>query len=187
MAGDKVFADKVLANVRKDFKVGSEDKNDIMFVGQRIRWKTHDKHGPYISCDKKLAVDAVEETKREKHLKVNLACDPHTHTAYRSVLGQLDWSQSRAQVHVRYKFSRRFKSYHRRRREINKVVRTMKSQYVDACFWPLKGRILGFPDASYRNNDSAKSSQRAHVIYLAEERQPYNTRHSEKKRIVDPY
>ena len=55
-------------------------------------------------------------------------------------------------------------------REINKVFRTMKSQYVDARFWPLKGnqRILGFPDASYRNN-SDKSSQRAHVIYLAEE------------------
>ena len=89
MAGDKVFADKVLANVRKDFKVGSEDKNDIMFVGQRIRWKTHDQHGPYISCDQKLAVDAVEEIKNEKHLKDNLACNPHTHTAYRSVLGQL--------------------------------------------------------------------------------------------------
>ena len=41
-------------------------------------------------------------------------------------------------------------------------------------------RILGFPDASYRNN-SDKSSQRAHVIYLAEERQPYNSRYSEKK------
>ena len=49
MAGDKVFADEVLANIRKDFKVGSGDKNGIMFVGQRSRWKTHDKHGPYMS------------------------------------------------------------------------------------------------------------------------------------------
>ena len=56
-------------------------------------------------------------------------------------------------------------------REINKVVRTLKSQYVDGRFWPLKGsqRILGMPDASYRNN-SDKSSQRAHVIFLAEDR-----------------
>ena len=40
-----------------------------------------------------------------------------------------------------------------------------------ADFWPLKGsqRILGMPDASYRNN-SDKSSQRAHVIFLAENR-----------------
>ena len=85
MAGDKVFADKVLASIRKDFNVGSEDKNDIMFVGQRIKWKTHDKQGPYISCDQKLAVDAVEEIKFDKHLKDNVACNPQMHTAYRSV------------------------------------------------------------------------------------------------------
>ena len=108
------------------------------------------------------------------------------HTAYRSVLGQLNWLQSRTQVHLCYKFSRCASAASSPTigdvREINKVVRTMKSQYVDARFWPLKGnqRILGFPDASYRNN-SDKSSQRAHVIYLAEERQPYNSRYSEKK------
>ena len=186
MAGDKVFADKVLASIRKDFNVGSEDKNDIMFVGQRIKWKTHDKQGPYISCDQKLAVDAVEEIKIAKHLKDNIACNPQMHTAYRSVLGQLNWLQSRTQVHLCYKFSRCASAASSPTigdvREINKVVRTMKSQYVDARFWPLKGsqRILGFPDASYRNN-SDKSSQRAHVIYLAEERQPYNSRYSEKK------
>ena len=38
MAGDKFFHDRVLGGLRKDFQVGSEDKNDIMFVGQRIRW-----------------------------------------------------------------------------------------------------------------------------------------------------
>ena len=56
-------------------------------------------------------------------------------------------------------------------REINRVVRTLKSQYVDGRFWPLKEpqRILGMPDASYRNN-SDKSSQRAHVIFPAEDR-----------------
>ena len=39
-------------------------------------------------------------------------------------------------------------------REINKTVRTLKSQYIDARFWPVKGpqRIIGMPDASYRNN-----------------------------------
>ena len=38
-------------------------------------------------------------------------------------------------------------------------------------FWPLHGktRIVGYPDASYRNNED-KSSQRAHVIFLAEQR-----------------
>ena len=66
MGGDKVFEDKILACIRKDSNVGSEDKNDIMFVGQRIRWKTHDKHGPYIKAGQKLAADAVEEIKFEK-------------------------------------------------------------------------------------------------------------------------
>ena len=61
MAGDKVFESKVWSSLRKNFAVGSEDKNDIMFVGQRIKRKTHDKYGSYISVDQKNAVDAVEE------------------------------------------------------------------------------------------------------------------------------
>ena len=32
----KYFLD---SSLRKNFAVGSEDKNDIMFVGQRIKWK----------------------------------------------------------------------------------------------------------------------------------------------------
>ena len=146
-----------------------------MFVGQRIKWKTHDKFGPYISADQKLAVDAVEEIKFEKSLKDNIACTPQLHTAYRSVLGQLNWLQSRTQAQLCYKFSRCASAASSPTmgdvREINKVVRTLKNQYVDARFWPLNGtqRILGMPDASYRNN-SDKSSQRAHVIFLAEDR-----------------
>lgn len=175
MSGDKVFEEQVMSKVRRDFAVGSEDKNDVMFVGQRIRWKTHDKHGPYISVDQKLAVDAVEEIKFDKSMKDSVSCSPQMHTAYRSVLGQLNWLQSRAQVHLCYKFSRCASAAASPTigdvREINKTVRTLKSQYVDARFWPLKGlhRILGMPDASYRNN-SDKSSQRAHVIFLAESR-----------------
>ena len=39
-------------------------------------------------------------------------------------------------------------------KEINTVVPSIKIQYVDGRFWPLKGsqRILGMPDASYRKN-----------------------------------
>ena len=108
-------------------------------------------------------------------MKDNIQCNPQLHTAYRSVLGQLNWLQSRTQVHICYKFSRCASAAASPTigdvREINKVVRTLKSQYVDGRFWPLKGsqRILGMPDASYRNN-SDKSSQRAHVIFLAEDR-----------------
>ena len=106
MGGDDHFVKQVPGNTRKDFNVGSEDKNDIMFVGQRIRWKECPKHGPYISVDQKLAVDAVEEIKFEKHLKDDIPCTPQLHTAYRSVLGQFNWLQSRTQAHICYRFSR---------------------------------------------------------------------------------
>ena len=58
-------------------------------------------------------------------------------------------------------------------REINKTVCTLKRQKIDARFWPIKGqgpqRIIGIPDASCKNN-SDKSSQRADVIFNAEDR-----------------
>ena len=47
MAGDADFLERVVNALRKDFQVGSEDKNDIMFVGQRIRW-TKDKKDTHI-------------------------------------------------------------------------------------------------------------------------------------------
>ena len=175
MGGDDHFVKQVPGNIRKDFNVGSEDKNDIMFVGQRIRWKECPKNGPYLSVDQKLAVDAVEEIKFDKHLKDDIPCTPQLHTAYRSVLGQLNWLQSRTQAHICYRFSRCASAAAKPTigdvREINKVVRILKSNYIDSRHWPLRGnnRILGFPDASYRNN-ADKSSQRAHVIFIAEER-----------------
>ena len=175
MAGSPEFEKRVLSKIRKDFNVGSEDKNDIMFVGQRIKWKNHDNFGSYVSCDQKLAVDQLEEIKVEKHIKDNDPCSPSMHTAYRSVLGQLNWLQSRTQCHICYRFSRCASAAAKPTiadvREINKTVRTLKSQYIDARFWPVKGpqRIIGMPDASYRNN-ADKSSQRAHVIFIAEDR-----------------
>ena len=48
---------------------------------------------PPIRKYQKLAVDAVEEIKFEESLKDNIACTPQLHTAYRSVLGQLNWLQ----------------------------------------------------------------------------------------------
>ena len=38
MTSDDGFHERVIVPLRRDFKVGSEDKNDIMCVGQRIRW-----------------------------------------------------------------------------------------------------------------------------------------------------
>ena len=66
-----------------------------------------------------------------------------------------NWLQSRVQVHLCYKFSRCASAASNPTigdvREINK---TLKSQYVNGRFLPLKGsqRILGMPDVSYRKN-----------------------------------
>ena len=55
---------------------------------------------------------------------------------------------------------------------LNKLARQIKSQPVKLLYWPLTGplRILGFPDASYRNNDDG-SSQRGMTVFLAESRE----------------
>ena len=55
---------------------------------------------------------------------------------------------------------------------LNKLARQLKSQPVKLQFWPPTGplRILGFPDASYRNNEDG-SSQRGVTVFLAESRE----------------
>ena len=45
MAGDSKLENEVLMNIRKGFQVGSEDKNDILFVGQRLLWYKDEKYG----------------------------------------------------------------------------------------------------------------------------------------------
>ena len=192
MAGNSYFQECVMGGLRKDFQVGSEDKNDIMFVGQRIRWigkdasasatknttvtAQADKH--YIRVDQKVQIEELEEVKFDKSLKDNVELTPVLHTSYRSVLGMINWLQSRTQFQSCYKFSRCASAAQTptvgHLRELNKLVRQIKGQPVTMKFWPLKGklRLLGIPDASYKNNED-KSSQRAHVIFLCESRKEY--------------
>ena len=173
MAGDKVFEQTILPMIRKEFQVGSEDKNDIMFVGQRIRWYEDPKHGPYIDVAQTVAIEELSEIPLDKGLPDDRPCTPQQHTAYRSVLGQINWLQPRTQFHICYKFSRCASRAASPTiadvRQINKVVRTIRAHSLTVRFWPLHGpcRIVGYPDASYRHNED-KSSQRAHTIFLAE-------------------
>ena len=89
----------------------------------------------------------------------------------------INWLQSRTQFHSCYKFSRAASRQAAPTigdcRAVNKLVRAIKATPVALHFWPLKGklRLLGFPDASYKNNED-KSSQRALTIFLAEARRP---------------
>ena len=175
MTGDDVFEKEIMGRLRKDSQVGSEDKNDCLLVGQRIQWKQDDKHGWYINVHQNVAINELQEITFDKHLKDDTPLTPQMHTAYRSVLGQINWLQSRTQFHIGYQFSRCASKASSPTIEgvcaINKTVRTIKSIPLSMRFWPLRGktRIVGYPDASYRNNED-RSSQRAHVIFLAEQR-----------------
>ena len=66
MAGNSEFLERVVQALRRDFQVGSEDKNGIMFVGQRIRWTKDSKGYAYIRVDQDLCIDALEEITFEK-------------------------------------------------------------------------------------------------------------------------
>ena len=176
MVGDLEFEQTVIAHLKSQFEIGSEDRNDVTFVGQRIQWKGNPKSpGSFIKVDQKLAIDELREVQHEKSLADNLSCNPRLHTEYRSVLGQMNWLQSRTQYHSCYKFSRCASQQAAPTigdcRSLNKLVRMIKSQPVFLAFHPLKSptRIIGFPDASYKNNED-KSSQRALTIFLAENR-----------------
>ena len=61
MTGGDVFEKEIMGRLRKDFQVGSEDKNDCLFVGQRIQWKHDDKHGWYINVHQNVAIDELQE------------------------------------------------------------------------------------------------------------------------------
>ena len=178
MAGNSEFYTRVIEAIRKDFKVGSEDHNDIMFVGQRIRWIENRVSGQsswHIQVDQERCIEELEEIKFDKSLKDQIQCDKSMHTEFRSVLGQINWLQSRTQYQVAYSFSRCASAAAAPTiadvRALNKVVRKLKSELVQLHFWPLTGpcRILGYPDASYRNNPD-KSSQRGQVVFIAEQR-----------------
>ena len=90
MTGDDVFEKEIMGRLRKDFQVGSEDKNDCLFVGQRIQWKQDDKHGWYVNVHQNVAIDELQEITFDKYLKDDTPLTPQMHAAYRSVLGQIN-------------------------------------------------------------------------------------------------
>ena len=109
-------------------------------------------------------------------MKEDLHCTPSMHGMYRSLLGQINWLQSGTQFQCCYKNPRCASMAASPTvgvvKSLNKLARQIKSQPVKLQYWPLTGplRILGFPDASYRNNDDG-SSQRGMTVFLAESRE----------------
>ena len=86
---------RVLARLRKDFQVGSEDWNDVTFTGQRIRWTKDPQSRPCIEVSQEMAIEELEEIPVQRNTKEDLQCTPVMHTRYRSLLGQMNWLQSR--------------------------------------------------------------------------------------------
>ena len=169
-SGTPKFLAYLRERLKKEYKIGSEASDNIMFCGQRLRWQ-----GDVLIVDQDRQVEELSEIKLERGAKDTDTCSPTMHTEYRSVLGGLNWLQSRTQFHVCYRFSRAASAAASPTigdvRELNKVVRTVRAQPVRLMFWPLKGslRIIGYPDAAFKNNADG-SSQRGQVIFVAEDR-----------------
>ena len=156
---------RVQARLTKDFQVGPEDWNDVTFTRQRIRWMKDPQSRSYIEVRQQKAIDEVEEIPVERNTKEHLDCTPAVHFRYRSLLGHLKWLQRRMQFQCCYKFSRCASKAASLAvgdaRALNKLARQLNPQPVQLQFWPRTGllRIIGFLDASYRNNKDGSSQE----------------------------
>ena len=97
-------------------------------------------------------------------------CSGPLHSQYRSVLGQVNWLQSRTQYKACYRCSRCASAAAGPTiadvLALNKLVRSIRSEPCVLKYWPLKGnlRFVGYPDAAYRNN-ADNHSQRGQTIF----------------------
>ena len=138
ISGTPEFLTWFLNKIREHFTVGHEDKNDLTFTGQRVRWVL-DARGQkkYISIDQKLCVSELEEIVIPKHLKDADLCDKALHTSYRSLLGSINWLQSRTQFQACYQFSRLASASAAPTvghcKELNKLCRQIRSELSCEC------------------------------------------------------
>ena len=56
----------LLSRLRKDFHVGSEDWNDVLFTRQRIRWMKDPQLGPSIEVSQERAIEELDQITLEK-------------------------------------------------------------------------------------------------------------------------
>ena len=161
--------------VKSQFKIGHEDVNDLMFTGQRVKWIIDEKtkKKSHITVEQSLCVSEPTKVVVPEGLKGEDKCDKDLHTAYRSLLGSINWLQSRTQFQSCYQFSRCASAAASPTigdcKALNKLCRQIVGDPMELMFWPLQGdpRLVAMPDAAFRNN-SDKSSQRAMVIFMAE-------------------
>ena len=102
--GGNEVEQRVLTRLRKN-QVGSEDLNDVAYTGLRIQWTQDSPNGPYIEVSQSKAIDELEEIPVERNTKEDLHRTPSMHKMYRSLLGQINWKQSRRQFQCCHTFS----------------------------------------------------------------------------------
>ena len=177
VTGTPDFLEKFKSKVKASFKIGHEDVNDLMFTGQRVKWQLDEKtkEKSHIVVEQSLCVSELTEIVIQKGQKDDEKCDKDMHTAYRSLLGSINWLQSRTQFQACYQFSRCASAAASPTvgdcKALNKLCKQIVNDPMELKFWPLEGnpRLMAMPDAAFRNN-SDKSSQRAMVIFMSEPR-----------------
>ena len=177
VTGTPDFLEKFKSKVKASFKIGHEDVNDLMFTGQRVKWQLDEKtkKKSHIVVEQSLCVSELTEIVIQKGQKDDEKCDKDMNTAYRSLLGSINWLQSRTQFQACYQFSRCASAAASPTvgdcKALNKLCKQIVNDPMELKFWPLEGnpRLMAMPDAAFRNN-SDKSSQRAMVIFMSEPR-----------------
>ena len=67
MTGSKEFFDYLGKSLKKDYQIGSEDRNDVVFTGQCCRWQ-----GSTLVVDQEKAVEDLSEVNIESFRQYSL-------------------------------------------------------------------------------------------------------------------
>ena len=107
VTGTPIFLETFKSKVKAIFKIGHEDVNDLMFTGQHVKWQSDEKtkKKSHIVVEQSLCVSELIEIVIQRGQK-DEKCDKDMHTAYRPLLGSINWLQSRTQFQACYQFSR---------------------------------------------------------------------------------
>ena len=141
--GGNEIEQRVLTRLRKECQADSEDWNDVVFAGQRLRRTQDSQNGSYIEVSQNKATDELEEIPLERNTKEDLHCSLSMHTVYRSPMGQVNWLQDRTQFQCCDKISICASMTASPTigdvKSLNKLARQIKSQQVKLQYWPLIG------------------------------------------------
>ena len=152
-----------------------------MFCGQRII-----KQGATVTVHQDLCIEDLHEALIPKGKDTDSLVGPDV-AVCRSVLGKLNWLQSRTQFHISYHFSRCASASASATildtKELHKVVRLVKDKPQRLLYAPIKGvpHLMGFPDAAYKSNSDG-SSQRGQCIFMC---QPCNRDRDTRGSLID--